>query len=176
MDAAHLTRRLNFSSMPKEALLRLAVKQLDDAAAAPPLARGPKHHAAAETLLALGLSVEAESLLHMAADQDPKEAASPDTKALTAIAALLAGRPEEVGGLMDPKLDGTDEIALWRAVRLAMQDEGSPEAAAVFAATAPLVFQYPAADPRPHSAADGRDDDPGRGDRARGASAGPAAG
>jgi hypothetical protein len=143
MDAAHLTRRLTFSAMPKEALLRLSIKQVDEAAATPPLARGPKQHAIAATLLSLGLSAEAEGLLHMAADEDPKEAASPDTKALTAIAALLAGRPEESGGLLDPKLDGTDEIALWRAVRLAMQDEGSPQAAAVFSATAPLVFQYP---------------------------------
>jgi hypothetical protein len=143
MDAAHLTRRLTFSAMPKEALLRQSIRQVDDAAATPPLARGPKQHAIAATLLSLGFSAEAEGLLHMAADSDPKEAASPDTKALTAIAALLAGRPEEAGGLMDPKLDGTDEIALWRGVRLAMQDEGSPQAAAVFSATAPLVFQYP---------------------------------
>jgi tetratricopeptide (TPR) repeat protein len=143
MDAAHLTRRLTFSAMPKEALLRLSVEQVDEAAATPPLARGPKQHAIAATLLSLGLSAEAEGLLHMAADEDPKEAASPDTKALTAIAALLAGRPEESGGLLDPKLDGTDEIALWRGVRLAMQDEGSPQAAAVFSAAAPLVFQYP---------------------------------
>ena len=176
MDAAHLTRRLNFSTMPKEALLRLAVKQLNDAAATPPLARGPKHHAAAETFLALGLSVEAESLLHMASDQDPKEAASPDTKALTAIAALLAGRPEDSIGLMDPKLDGTDEIALWRAVRLAMQDEGSPEGRGGIRRHGAAGISVSGNDQRPHSAADGRDDDPGRGDRARGRSAGAAAG
>ena len=41
-------------------------------------------------------------------------------------------RPDEM--LADPKLDGTDEIALWRAVRQAIQDQGSPSAAAVFAA------------------------------------------
>jgi hypothetical protein len=144
MDAANLTRRFGFSTMPADALLRLSIRQLGDAAAAPPLARGPKHHAAAETLMALGLAAEAESLLKMATDQDPKEAASPDTAALTAIAALLAGRPEESGALMDPKLNGTDEIAFWRAVRQALLDEGSPSAAAVFATTAPLVFQYPA--------------------------------
>jgi hypothetical protein len=143
IDAAHLTRRLNFSTLPKEALLRLSISQVDDAAATPPLARGPRQHAIATTLLALGLSAEAESLLQLASEQDPKEAASPDTQALTGIAALLAGRPEESAGLLDPRLDGTDEIALWRAVRLAMQDEGSPRAAAVFSATAPLVLQYP---------------------------------
>jgi hypothetical protein len=143
MDAALLTRRLNFSTLPPEALLRLARKQLADAAVTPPLARGLKHHIAAESFLSLGLAAEAESLLHMASEQDPKEAASPDTGALTAVAALLAGRPEEAGALADPRLDGTDEISLWRAIRQAMQDDGSPGAAAVFAATAPLVFQYP---------------------------------
>ena len=145
MDAAHLTRRLTLPAMPTEVLLRRANKQLADAAAAPPMARGPKHHAAAQSFMALGFSAEAASLLRMAAEQDPKEAASAETGALTAIAALLAGRTDEAGALADPRLDGTDEIALWRAVRQAMREEGSPAAAAVFAATAPLVFQYPKA-------------------------------
>jgi hypothetical protein len=143
MDAALLTRRFAFSTMPAEALLRSLVRQLGDSAASPPLARGQKNHTAAETLLALGLAAEAESLLHLAAEQDPKEAASIDTGALTAIAALIAGRPDEAAALADPRLDGTDEISLWRAMRQAMLDEGSPAAAAVFAATAPLAFQYP---------------------------------
>jgi tetratricopeptide (TPR) repeat protein len=144
MDAAHLTRRFDFSTIPPEALTRLANRQIADAAASPPMARGAKHRIAAESFMALGLTAEAEGLLHTAADQDPKEAASPNTGALTAIAALLAGRPEEADALMDPRLDGTDEISLWRAVRQAMQDDGSPGAAAVFTATAPLIFQYPA--------------------------------
>ncbi|MDR3533182.1 MAG: hypothetical protein P4L90_21815 [Rhodopila sp.] len=144
MDAAHLTRRLDFPTMPPDALLRQAIQQLADASTAPPMARGFKHHVAAENLMALGLAAEAESLLHMAAEQDPREAASADTGALTAIAALLAGRKDEADALSDPRLDGSDEIALWRAVRQAMRDEGSPQAAAVFASTAPLVFQYPA--------------------------------
>jgi hypothetical protein len=143
-DAANLTRRLTLSVMPADALLRLSVKQIGEAAAAPPLARGPRHHAAAESLLALGLAAEAQSLLRMATERDPKEAASPDTRMLAGVAALLAGRPDEAGLLSDPQLDGTDEIALWRAVRQAMQDENSPAAAAVFAATAPLAFQYSA--------------------------------
>jgi hypothetical protein len=96
-------------------------------------------------MLALGLAAEAGSLLRTTAEQDPREAASPDTVALTAVAALLAGRPEEAEALDDPRLDGTDEIALWRAVRLAMRDEASPAAAAIFATTAPLVAVYPQA-------------------------------
>ena len=143
MDAARLTRRLDFSNMPTDALMRRAIKQVGIAATSPQMAKGRKHHALAESFMALGMAAEAESLLQLAAEQDPKEAASPDTGALTAIAALLAGRPEEADALADPRLTGTDEIALWRAIRQAMGDEGSPAAAAVFAATAPLVFQYP---------------------------------
>jgi tetratricopeptide (TPR) repeat protein len=143
MDAAGLTRRLNFATLQPEALLQRALGQLREAAAAPPLARGVRHHAAAENLIALGLATEAGSLLHMTAEQDPREAASPDTAALTAIAALLTGRTAEAGALLDSRLDGYDDIALWRGVRLAMLDEGSPTAAATFAATAPLAFAYP---------------------------------
>ena len=142
-QAAHLTTRLQLPTMPRDALLRQSIRQLDEAAATPPLARGPMHRAAAESFLSLGMAAEAQSLLKMAAEQDPKQAASPDTEALSAIAALLAGRPAEAGGLTDPRLDGTDEIALWRAIRTAMLDQGSPAAAAGIAAAAPLVFKYP---------------------------------
>jgi tetratricopeptide (TPR) repeat protein len=75
---------------------------------------------------------------------DPREAASPSTIGLAAIAALVAGRPREAGDLADPRLTGTDEVALWRALQTAMTDEGSPKAAAVLATTAPLLFTYPA--------------------------------
>jgi tetratricopeptide (TPR) repeat protein len=143
-DAARLTTRLTFSTMRPEAVMQRANTQFREAAAAPLLARGIKHHAVAESLMALGLAAEAESLLRLAAEQDPREAASPDTAILTAVAALLAGRTTEADALLDPKLTGTDEIELWRAVRLAMLDAGSPGAAAVFAATAPLATQYPA--------------------------------
>jgi tetratricopeptide (TPR) repeat protein len=145
MDAAHLTRRFDFSTMPPDALLRRASRQFDEAAAAPPLARGSKHRATAESLMALGLFAEAGSLLKMASEEDPKEAASPDTGGLTAIAALLASRPEDADALADPRLTGSDEISLWRGISLAMQDHGSPAAAAAFASTGPLIFQYPQA-------------------------------
>jgi hypothetical protein len=145
MDAASLTRRLNFASGRPDALMRHLTEQVADAAMAPPMARGPKNRAAAESMILLGMDAEAESLLHVAAEQDPQEAASADTAALTAIAALLAGRVNEADGLDDPRLTGTDEIALWRAVRQAMQDPGSPASAAVFATTAPMAALYPPA-------------------------------
>ena len=143
INAAHLTRRLDFSTMRTDALVRRFSNELSAAAMSQPMARGEKHHLAAESMVALGFAAEAESMLHVAAEQDPREAASPDNAALTAVAALLAGRPQDADALDDPRLNGTDEIALWRAVRLAMRDEGSPAAAASFAATAPLALLYP---------------------------------
>ena len=146
MDASSLTRRLNFTAATRpDALMRHLTEQVSDAATTPPMARAPKHRAVAESMILLGMDAEAESLLRVAAEQDPKEAASADTAALTGVAALLAGRPNEADGLDDPRLTGTDEIALWRAVRQAMQDPGSPAAAAVFATTAPMAAAYPPA-------------------------------
>lgn len=142
-DAAHLTRRLDLVAMQPQDLVQRVAAQFAAAAAAPSGARGPRRHAAAESMLALGLAAEAAGLLRATAEQDPREAASPDTAALTAVASLLAGRPDEADGLDDHRLDGTDEIAMWRAVRLAMRDEASPAAAAVLASTAPLIAAYP---------------------------------
>jgi hypothetical protein len=142
-EAAHLTRRFDFSNMPPETLMQMASKQMTDEALAPPQAKGPKRRAVAQSMIALGFAAEAQGLLGVAAEQDPKQAASPDVKGLSAIAALLAGRLPDADGIDDPRLTGTDDIALWRAVRQAMQDEGSPSAAAVFASTAPLALLYP---------------------------------
>ncbi|HYZ24694.1 MAG TPA: tetratricopeptide repeat protein [Rhodopila sp.] len=143
VDAALLQRRFTFPAMKPAALMQLLTRQIAEAAAAPPLARGPLNHRAAETMLALGMAPEAQSLLRVAAEQDPREATSADNAALGAIAALLAGRVGEADALSDHRLDGSDEIALWRAVREAMLDEGSPGAAAVFSTTAPLALAYP---------------------------------
>ena len=141
--AVHLTRRFKLPAQSPEALTRALSRGIGEAAAALPRARGPKRRAIATTMLSLGMGAEAEALLLVAAEQDPKEAASPDTIGLTAIGALLAGRISDAGGIDDRRLTGTDEIALWRAIRQASVDEGSSAAAAVFAATGPLALQYP---------------------------------
>jgi len=143
--ATRLTHRFDFSTMPTESLAQQLTRQVNAAAVAPAQARGPKRRAAAASMIALGLTAEAESLLQLAAEADPKEAAAPDNPGLKAIAALMAGRPGEAAALSDPRLNGTDDISLWRAIRQAMTDEGSAEAASVFAATAPLAFASPPA-------------------------------
>ena len=138
-----LTRRFDFAALPVEALMQRLRQQFADDAATPALARGPGRRAAAQTMISLGLGAEAEALLEVAAADDPHETDSADNAALTGMASALAHRSDEAAGLDDERLSGTDDIALWRAVRLAEQQDGSPQAAAVFAATLPLVLAYP---------------------------------
>lgn len=141
--AARLTRQFEFPRQTTETLLQRAKKQRVAVARTPLLKRGPLRHALAESMLGLGRGAEAQTLLQVTMKDDPREADSPTTIGLAAIAALLANRPGEAGGLADPRLTGTDEIALWRAIQMAMQDDASAAAAAVLASTAPLLFTYP---------------------------------
>ena len=141
--SAGLTRHFDFPSQPTAILLQNMRRQVTEAAAAAPLARGPYRQTVARTMIALGLGAEAGAMLNMAATDDPHEAGSPDSMALASIAALLAHRPDEANGLVDPRLPATDDIALWRAVRLAQLSPGSAPAAAMFAATLPLLLTYP---------------------------------
>lgn len=143
LAAARLTRRFRFPAMPIEGLAQRVLAHVREAASMPPLARGPARKVAAETMVALGMAAEADALLRVISEQDPKEVASPDTVILRAIAALLAGRPNDARPLADPRFAGTDEDALWRAALLATRQEGSPEAAQLFASTAPLILLYP---------------------------------
>ncbi len=138
-----LTRRFEFAALPPDALLQRLRRQFADDAATPALGRGPGRRAAAQTMISLGLGAEAQALLQLAAAEDPHEAEAADNAALTGMAAMLAHRADEASGLDDERLSGTDDIALWRAIRLAEQQDGSPQAAAVFAATLPLVLAYP---------------------------------
>ncbi len=141
--AAQLTRTLDLPMLRPGTLFRRLEGQLLEAGGTPPLSRGPPHRAAAETLVSLGFAAEADSLLRAMAAQDPREASKPATEALMGMTALLAGRPNDADPLNDKRLDGTDEIDFWRAVRMAMADEGSPAAAAVFATTGALITAYP---------------------------------
>jgi hypothetical protein len=142
-DADALTRRFNFPSLAAATLMRQLSTETADAAALPILARGPKRREAALTMIGLGMDAEAQALLLLTAADDPRQAASADVIGLTAIAAMLAGRPAEAAGIDDPRLTGTDEIALWRALRIAMLDDTSPSAAVALAGTAPLLLSYP---------------------------------
>ena len=140
-----LTRRFDFPADPVAVLLRRLQAQVQDIGEAPPQARREPRKAAAQTMLALGLGAEAQSLLRLAVEEDPRASADPDIGGLAGIAALMSGRPEEAAGLDAADLAGSDEVTLWRAVRSAMSKEVSAEAAPVFAATGGLVLSYPSA-------------------------------
>ncbi len=141
--AAVLTRRFDLPASPVVDLLRRLQVQVADQGKAPPQSRLLPRLAAAQTMIALGLGAEAQSLLRLAVAEDPRAADNPDLAGLTAVAALLSGRLNEADGLLNPALGGSDEVALWRAIRTASLQPGSPQAAPVFAATIGLVLSYP---------------------------------
>jgi len=144
-DAAWMTRRFDLRSQPLESLVRRLHREILATATAPPRARGALRQKTAATMIALGLGAEAQAMLRLAAADDPAIAASADAIGLNAIAALLAGRVAETDGIEDPRLSGSDEVTLWRAVRAAQGARGSPLAAATFAVTTPLIAIYPTA-------------------------------
>jgi len=119
-------------------------RQVVEAAMTPALSRGAQRDGVAQTMISLGLGVEAEAVLHVAAADDAHEAGSAGNAGLASIAAVLAHRPDEAGGLNDPRLPATDDLALWRGIRLAESQAGSPQAAAALSATLPLLLAYPA--------------------------------
>ena len=144
-EASALTRSFDFPPLSSDALIRRLQAEVSTAGAAPPPARLQPRKAAAEAMIGLGIDAEAEAVLRLAMTEDPRGAADAQAAGLSAVAAILAGRLDEAGAIDDPRLNGTDEIALWRAVRTAMLQEGAPDAAATFAATVPLVLAYPEA-------------------------------
>ncbi|MBL6454118.1 hypothetical protein JMJ55_02210 [Belnapia sp. T6] len=138
------TRIFDLPNLPPAQLLdRLRALQAS-IAAAPPLTRLPLRRAAGETLLALGLPQEAQSMLDLAGTEDPRAAGDAPLAALTAAAALLAGRLPQAAALRNDAQPASDEVTLWRAALAAA--EGEPARAAPgFAATLPLLFDYPEA-------------------------------
>ena len=141
---ASFTQRFVLPDLPTPALLQRLKAQIAAAAAAPPRARSPDRIAAAQSLLSLGLATEAQAVLALVATEDPVAAADPNVTGLLAIAALLAGRSPEATGLDDPRLDGTDDITLWRGLRGATSD-ADPDAGRSLARLLPLASGYPAA-------------------------------
>lgn len=142
VDAEELTHRLDLPARPTEALAGTLRAQLAVAANAPPLSRGAPRLAAARTMISLGMGPEALGALHAAATDDPRLANDPELLGLEGVAAVLAYRPAEASMLTDPRLSGTDEIRMWRALRDAIM-KPSPGAAAILARTAPMLLSYP---------------------------------
>jgi hypothetical protein len=145
MLAGHaLTRAFDLPALPHDALAERVRLLRGEAAAAPPRARARPRLALAEAMLALGFGVEARAVLDVAAAEDPVAGATPRWAALAGAASLLAGRLEEARpALKDGRLDGTDEITLWRAFLADQEGEPADATAPLFKASAGLLPSYP---------------------------------
>ena len=137
------TRLLNLRDEPEAALLARWRGLLGRTAAAPPASRDSLRIEMAETLLSLGLGLEAQAALQLALAGDPDRAPEPQSLLLAGATALVAGRLEEAReALSDPRLPPSGEAALWRGI-LAMQQDGSVADPAFREALA-LIPSYPA--------------------------------
>jgi hypothetical protein len=145
MLAGHaLTRAFDLPSLPHDALAERVRLLRGEAAAAPPRARSRPRLALAEAMLALGFGAEARAVLDVAAAEDPVVGATPRWAALAGAASLLAGRLDEAKpALKDARLDGTDEITLWRAFLADQEGQPADATAPLFAASAGLLPSYP---------------------------------
>jgi hypothetical protein len=144
-DARVMTRLFDLPAETTDRLLRRLQSKVATAGAAPVQSRVEPRRQVAEAMIALGMGAEAMSVLELGIKDDARASDDPAIVALSAIGALLAGRDGAAGGLSDKRLDGSDEIELWRAVRAARQDPMSSTAADGFASTLPLLMSYPAA-------------------------------
>ncbi|MFC0407513.1 hypothetical protein [Roseomonas elaeocarpi] len=142
-EAASMTRLFDLPALdPVAAQNRLRDQQAALAAAAP-LQRAALRRDAAETMLALGLGQEAQAMLRLNFQEDPRAGLDGRVRALQAAAALLAGRLPEAAALRDNTLPPSDEVVLWRSLARAAAGKEA-EAAPGLAATLPLLLAYPA--------------------------------
>ena len=124
-------------------LSRRLEQQTRAAADAPALARSAQRIALSETLIALGMGVEAQAVLDVAMAEDPALRDLPRSIGLRAAAALLASRTPEAAALADPRLGGTAEVGLWRALLKSAQRNATEQDAHELAGNIPLLLSYP---------------------------------
>jgi len=143
-DAAHLTRAFDFPSLDP-AILSERLRTLTVSVAGSPVGgRSRPRLDVAEAMLALGLGVEAMSMLELAQTEDPRIGSEPRLAALRGAAGLLSGRSEALPGLFHERLPLSDELGLWRS--LAELARGAPPTrhAPNLAVALPLLVAYPA--------------------------------
>ncbi|WP_159349493.1 hypothetical protein [Roseomonas harenae] len=142
-EAGFMTRLMELPALGSGAAQERLKAQQASIAAAPPLARLPLRRAAAEGLLALGLAQEAQAMIRLSFQEDPRASSDPRSLLVHAASALLAGRQAEARGLSGASFPANDEVTFWRAALAATSGDGP--AAPGFAATLPLLLAYPEA-------------------------------
>ncbi len=136
--------RFDIPTGSRSALLNRLHALVSSAAASQPRSRTPDRTAAALTMIALGMGPEAEALTELVAAEDPQAANDVQIVGLKAIAAVLSGRLAEAGGLDDSRLDGTDDVELWRGLRDYEGRADTPAARKIIHYSS-LALAYPAA-------------------------------
>jgi predicted negative regulator of RcsB-dependent stress response len=143
--SSQMSRIFDLPNLTTEGLLRRMQSAVASAASLPPSARGQARRGVAESMLALGMGAEAQSVLALADSSDARTAPSPSARALSAATSLLSGRLADADALDDHALDGSDEIAFWRALKSTLRLPENSAAAEIFANTTPLLLSYPGA-------------------------------
>ena len=142
-DALPQSRLFDIPAGTTASLTGLLQERTRLAATSPALARSAPRLRVAETMLALGMGVEAQSVLDVAAADDPALRDSPHMIGLQAVAALLSHRLGAAGALADPRLTGTVEIELWRSLLSAARNQATALDGLGLATALPLLLSYP---------------------------------
>ena len=137
------SRLFTMVDAPIAVLSQALQEQTMAASTAPILGRSQPRVAVAVKMLGLGMGVEALSVLDVAVADDPPLGETLPAIALHAMAGILAGRPEAAAAIDDPRLNGNDEMTLWRAVRGAGLEEACATCAHDFVTRMPLLLSYP---------------------------------
>ncbi len=143
LDTGGFVRTFDLPQASVPTLQRRLAAAIGNAANAPAQSRFQQRMEVAQAMIALGLGAEAQAVLRVAAADDPQAAIGPNLAALSAVAAILASRAEEAGGIDDPRVATSDEITLWRGLRRLASGEDAGGLSASLAAELPLVRSYP---------------------------------
>lgn len=141
-DPSGLTRTLDLQADTIRSLWdRLGQQLLVTAKSAPRARLGPRL-AAAQTMLALGLTREARSVVRVAMADDPLASADPQVRFVRAVTEFLCD-PAQAGRLGDSGLPETDETRLWRALAGPHTPATTDAEAAAVRETVRLLLAYP---------------------------------
>jgi hypothetical protein len=141
--AGAISRLFDIPNGTSQEMIGVLKKRILAAGSAHALAKSGPRLRVAEAMLALGMDVEAQSVVDVATAADPALMDQPRAIGLRAIASTLAGRLEEAKTLADPRLTGSTEIELWRALLQVAKDEATAKDARSLADGLPLVLAYP---------------------------------
>lgn len=141
--SAPLSRLFTFHNDPLPTQIETLRRNVLAAANAPALARAQPRLNVAEAMVALGMGVEAQSVLAVAVADDPTLQDKPIAMALRAVAGIIAGRLDTAVAINDPRLGHTTEGDLWSALLQVALTEVTPADAKSLAAGLPVLMEYP---------------------------------